>query len=210
MSELHRLTYHSYQVASTITSAAATLTLAEAIKDTTRLDTPTNFNALVLCAIADSPAELANQLKSINSACEIPAFITAQNYARSLVKLKQDQFAELNGQSIEWTASSITALPLLAQKQINDELEQVREQGESLISTIDDALTDAQTLKSDRDKRLHATPLSSVAITKHSINAATANALANELVKIGNNSEHWAFAVFVGEQSMINKINEVI
>jgi hypothetical protein len=210
VSALYCIAHHSYQVPAALTSAAGASAIATAIKDKTRSDKPKEFNALVLCAISTSASGLQKQLKSINTHCAIPAFLTAARYASAEQTLKQDQFAELSGQSLEWSKITTNTLPLVAKKTHADALAKVNEQGKNLITTIDDVLAQAQQLKSDRDRRLNTESLPVVTIKKHSMSASSANTLAQSISQLGDNNMHWAFAVFVGAQNELDKISEVL
>jgi hypothetical protein len=207
---LYCIAHNSYQVPAAITSAAGAFAIATAIKDKTRSDKPSAFNALVLCAISANTSGLIQQLKSINAHCAIPVFLTAARYASAEQRLQQDQFAELSGQSLEWAKMTTNTLPLVAKKTQNEALAKVKDQGKNLITNIDDALSQAQQLKSERNQRLNTEQLPNVTIIKHNISASSANTLAQAISQLGDNNTHWAFAVFVGNQSELDKIREVL
>ncbi|MBD1582808.1 hypothetical protein [Pseudoalteromonas sp. S16_S37] len=207
---VHMLSHHSYQRSGDTTSAAGAFELAQAIKDATRLERPSAFNALVLLAMSDSARGLKKQLESINQGCSVPAFLTAASYADSYQSLEHDKFTQLTGQSIEWAEITANTLPLVAMKKCHDDLDNIDSQGKQCISDIDSALNEIKQLKAERDQRLQSSTLPSVDIETYSINAGSANALAQAISQLGNNSIHWAFAVFVGDQSALDKISEVL
>ena len=190
---------------------AGAVLLAKAIKDDSRIDKPSNYNGLLLSVSATDPATLSSQLETINDYCPIPELVTCQHYAQSLSTLEQDKFKIYEGQSLEWREHSLQSLKPLQQKQIAEELAEVAEQGRSLITNIDDALTQASELKTARNERLNQ-PFApqSTGIDKRILIAGSAEALARQVEQMGDDSPYWAFCLFVGELSELNKIKDVL
>ena len=195
---------------------AGAVLLAKAIKDTIRKDTirkdrPSNFKGLLLSVSSTEPAALTSQLETLNEYCPIPELITCQHYAQSLSTLEQDKFTVYEGQSLEWREHSLQSLKPLQQKRIAEELAEVAEQGRSLITNIDDALTQATELKTARNERLNQpfTP-KSTGIDKRILIAGSADALARQVEQLGDSSLYWTFCLFVGELSELNQIKDVL
>lgn len=185
--------------------------LAKAIKDDSRIDKPSTYNGLLLSLSATIPTALSSQLETINDYCPILELITCQHYAQSLSTLEQDKFTVYEGQSLEWREHSLQSLKPLQQKQIAEELAEVAEQGRSLITNIDDALTQATELKTARNERLNQsfTP-KNTGIDKRILIAGSADALARQVEQLGDDSQYWAFCLFVGELSELNQIKDVL
>ena len=205
---MHNLSLCFNQTAAPCTQQAGAVLLAKAIKDDSRIDKPSTYNGLLLSISSTEPAALSSQLETINEYCPIPELITCQNYAQSLSTLEQDKFTIYEGQSLEWREQSLKPLQ---QKQIAEELAEVAEQGSGLITSIDDALSQACELKTTRNERLNQpfTP-QSTGIDKRILNAGSADALARQVGQLGDDSPYWAFCLFVGELSELNKIKEVL
>lgn len=190
---------------------AGAVLLAKAIKDDSRIDKPSSYNGLLLSVSASTLETLSSQLETINDYCPIPELVTCQHYAQSLSTLEQDKFTTYEGQSLEWREHSLQSLKPLHQKQIAEELAEVAEQGRSLITNIDDALTQASELKTARNERLNQpfTP-KSTGIDKRILIAGSAEALARQVEQLGDDSTYWALCLFVGELRELNKIKEVL
>ena len=190
---------------------AGAVLLTKAIKDTTRKDRPSSFKGLLLSASSQTPQGLASKLNTLNQLCPIAELITCQHYAQSLSTLEQDKFTTYDGQSLEWREHSLQSLKPLQQKQIAEELAEVAEQGRSLITNIDDALSQATELKAARNERLNQPFTSqSTGIDKRILIAGSADALARQVGQLGDDSPYWAFCLFVGELSELNQIKEVL
>ena len=190
---------------------AGAVLLAQALKDDSRIDKPSSYNGLLLSVSSTEPAALASQLETINEYCPIPELVTCQHYAQSLSSLEQDKFTVYEGQSLEWREHSLQSLKPLQQKQIAEELAEVAEQGRNLITNIDDALSQTTKLKTARNERLNQpfTP-QSTGIDNRILIAGSADTLARQVEQIGDDSPYWAFCLFVGELSELNKIKEVL
>ncbi|MEQ3513667.1 hypothetical protein ABMY35_10055 [Pseudoalteromonas sp. BZB3] len=185
--------------------------LFKALRDDSRIDKPSSFNGLLLSLSATTPAALASQLETINDYCPITELVTCQHYAQSLSSLEQDKFTIYEGQSLEWCEHSLQSLKPLQQKKIAEELAEVAEQGRSLITNIDDAFTQVTELKAARNERLNQ-PFTArnTGIDNRILIAGSADALARQVEQMGDDSPYWAFCLFVGELSELNKIKEVL
>ena len=87
----------------------------------------------------------------------------------------------------------------------------VNDEGTSLITDIDTALADCETLKSERGNRLTETlfTASSLSINVKNFTANSARSLADAIKSLGDNDMHWAFLAFVGSSDEINPIKEL-
>ena len=208
---MHNLSLCFNQTAAPCSMQVGAVLLAKAIKDDSRIDKPSSYNGLLFSLSATTPAALSSQLETINDYCPIPELVTCQHYAQSLSTLEQDKFTTYEGQSLEWREHSLQSLKPLQQKQIAEELAEVAEQGRSLITSIDDALTQASELKTACNERLNQ-PFApqSTGIDKRILIAGSADALARQVEQMGDDSLYWAFCLFVGELSELNKIKEVL
>ena len=208
---MHNLSLCFNQTAAPCSMQAGAVLLAKAIKDDSRIDEPSTYNGLLLSVSANDPAALSSQLETLSEYCPIPELITCEHYAQSLSTLEQDKFTVYEGQSFEWREHSLQSLKPLQQKQIAIELAEVAEQGRNLITNIDDALTKASELKIARNGRLNQPfTAKSTGIDKRILIASSAEALARQVEQIGDDSPYWAFCLFVGELSELNKIKEVL
>lgn len=186
--------------------------LASAIKDDSRTDKPASYSGLLLSVSATAPASLASKLESINSYFPIPEFIACGQYANSQNTLEQAQLITYDGQSVEWQINTLQNLLPLREQLIADELATVNSSGQQLITTIDDALTQAAELKTARDERLNKAQFTakSCGVDVQLITAGTAKQLADSVASKGNDHSYWALCLFVGEQGELNKIKEVL
>ncbi|ATC93517.1 hypothetical protein [Pseudoalteromonas tunicata] len=207
---VHSLSLHSYATPTELTSAAGAFELAKAIKDNSRIDCPSAFNAVVVYAIANSQSQLLQKLNAIKTAWPLPCFINAADFARAHSQLNTTKFATYQGQPLEWQTQHNTALPLVAADFKNKSLALVNAEGQQAISTIDDALNQTAQLKAQRQSRLQTTPLQRVNINSHVINAGSASQLAQSVSQLGNNAKHWAFVIFVGDGAALQPIKDLL
>ena len=186
--------------------------LTSAINDDSRTDKPTSYGGLLLSVSAVDPAALASKLESINNYCPIPEFVACAQYANSQSTLEQTQLTTYDGQSIEWQINTLQSLWPIREQLIADELATVNSSGQQLITTIDDALTQAAELKTARDERLNQAQFTakSSEIDVQLITAGTAKQLADSVASTGNDYSYWALCLFVGELGELNQIKEVL
>lgn len=206
------ISLHSYMTASSISSAQASELLADALIDTTRIDRPSYFNAVVLNVSASTSSQLNNQLTPFNDKCPIPVFIQAAAYAKSLNTLDTDKMIlPTTEQSIEWqNLSDCRFIPALANAFNDSSLVLVADEGRLLITDIDSELTNLATLKSQREQRLTNTTFETTAnLTVNNYNAKSATSLAQQLKSLGNNDTHWAYCCFVGSTEQLKPIKEL-
>ncbi|WP_409423266.1 MULTISPECIES: hypothetical protein [unclassified Pseudoalteromonas] len=210
--QLHVIALNSYQTPSLITAAAGSELLATAIKDVTRQQRPSAFNAVILSCSASSHAKLASLLSEFNQHCPLAVFTHAADHALSLSTLDTDKMRlSTTEQSIEWQhVNDCRAVPALA-KAFNDKsLALVSNEGINLITDINTALNETAQLKAQRDQRLTNTLFRATAnLTVTSSNAQSARALAQQIQTLGNNDKHWAYCAFVGSSENINTIKEL-
>ncbi|TMS67682.1 hypothetical protein CWB68_19820 [Pseudoalteromonas sp. S979] len=186
--------------------------LASAIKDDSRTDKPASYGGLLLSVSATDPAALASKLESINNYCPIPEFIACGQYAKSDSTLEQTKLDTYDGQSIEWQINTLQNLLPLREQLIAEDLATVNNSGQQLITTIDDALTQAAELKTARDQRLNQAQFAakSSGVDVQLITAGTAKQLADSVATKGSDQTYWAMCVFVGQAAELNKIKEVL
>ncbi|MDK2595199.1 hypothetical protein [Pseudoalteromonas obscura] len=208
---MHNVSLCFNQTAAPCSMQAGAVLLTKALKDNSRTDKPSSYNGFLLSVGATTPAALASQLETLNDYCPIPDLITCQHYAQSLSSLEQDKLTVYEGQSIEWREHSSQSLKPLQQKQIAEELAEVAEQGRSLITNIDDALSQAIELKAACNERLNRPfTLRNTDIDKRILNAGSADALARQVEQLGDDSQYWAYCLFVGELRELNQIKEAL
>ncbi len=211
---LSSMTLCSYELSESNTSAMGTKLLANAVQDLSRANRPTNFDCMLLMVSQPSAAKLANVLSANNQHFAHAGFEKAQRIAQSLAKIDKHQFAQPFGseQSIEWHALE-TCLAITAQanafnvastKLINDE-------GKALVGSIDSELSNLQTLKSQRDSKLNAVQFeaASLSLTAKYFSASNARKLAAQLERAGDNNQHWAIVLFVGDATALQPIKEM-
>ena len=186
--------------------------LASAISDDSRTDKPAQYNALLLSVSAKYPAALASKLSTINEYCPIAKFIACAQYGQSQSTLEQSKLAAYEGQSLEWQINALQNWLPLREKQMAAELAAANDSGKQLITTIDDALTQAAELKTARDQRLNQAQFTakSSGVDVQLITAGTAKQLADSVASKGNEHNYWALCLFVGEQGELNQIKEVL
>ncbi|OCQ24055.1 hypothetical protein A7985_05340 [Pseudoalteromonas luteoviolacea] len=185
--------------------------LANALRDSSRYESPKSLNGLLLSANSTRSLMLASQLQTINEVCPIPGLITCASYAQSLSTIEQDKLVVYEGQSLEWCEQSLQSLKPLQQKQITEGLAKVNEQGQSLVKSIDDALTETVELKTSRDERLSQQfAPESTGLNKQLLTGSSIESLARQVEQVGDDSEFWALCLFVGEIDELNKIKEVL
>ena len=210
--QLHVIALNSYQTPSLITAAAGSELLATAIKDVTRQQRPSAFNAVILSCSASSHAKLASLLSEFNQHCPLAVFTHAADHALSLSTLDTDKMRlPTTEQSIEWQQfNNCCAVTALA-KAFNDKsLALVNDEGINLITDINTALTETAQLKVQRDLRLTNKLFTATAnLTVTNSNTQSARALAQQIQILGNNDKHWAYCVFVGSSENINTIKEL-
>lgn len=206
------LTLHSYMTASLISSAQASTLLADALIDTTRIDRPNDWHALVLSLSAATSNQLNSQLTTFNDKCPIPVFMQAAAFAKSLNTLDTDKMIlPTTEQSIEWQKlNDCRFIPVLAKAFNDSSLALVADEGRHLITDIDSELTNLATLKSQRDQRLTNTLFETTAnLTVNDLNASSATSLSQQIKSLGNNDKHWAYCCFVGSTEQIKPIKEL-
>ena len=206
------LALHSYENASRVSAAQGSLLLANAISDSTRQNKPSAFNAVVLYAIETSAPKLANSLATVNSACPLTGFINAQKMAASFASLEQDKFNLNKGQNIEWQSlSDIRALKPLNFAYADKSKALLANDGTSLVTTIDDALSELTSLKTARDSRINQTSFvaENLNLKLKEFSATNAANLASKVKTLGNNDLHWAYVIFVGSTSELTVIKEL-
>ncbi|TMS65097.1 hypothetical protein CWB83_14365, partial [Pseudoalteromonas sp. S1691] len=171
--------------------------LASAIKDDSRTDKPASYGGLLLSVSATDPAALASKLESINNYCPIPEFIACGQYAKSDSTLEQTKLDTYDGQSIEWQINTLQNLLPLREQLIAEDLATVNNSGQQLITTIDDALTQAAELKTARDQRLNQAQFAakSSGVDVQLITAGTAKQLADSVATKGSDQTYWAMCV---------------
>ncbi|MDO6426246.1 hypothetical protein Q4489_04440 [Thalassotalea sp. 1_MG-2023] len=211
---INSISLNSYETPTALSSAKGALLLAKSIEDLTRQQRPTSWNALVLYAIAEKPEQLAEKLETINEKCPLMPFINAQQYAQSLSTINEDKTTPSTGneQSREWQQQADNrAIPALNDAYNDASLALVESESQNVITTLDNAITEAETLKAERDIRLAQTKFNAVStsIKTQSITANSARGLANAIKKIGNNQMHWAYIVYTGSTSELQPITEL-
>ena len=206
------LALHSYESASRVSAAQGSLLLANAISDSTRQSKPSAFNALVLYVIENSASKLVNTLATVNSACPITGFINAEKMAASFASLEQDKFIANIGQNIEWQVlNDIRTLKPIKNAYGDKSKALLANDGTSLVTTIDNALAEANSLKAARDNRLSQTNFvaQSLNLEVKEFSASNAANLASSIKTLGNNDLHWAYVVFVGSVSELTALKEL-
>ncbi|ATC86173.1 hypothetical protein PARC_a1569 [Pseudoalteromonas arctica A 37-1-2] len=186
--------------------------LASAIKDDSRTDKPAQYNALLLSVSANDPTALASKLSTINEYCPIAEFIACAQYGQSQSTLEQSKLATYEGQSLEWQINALQNWLPLREKQMAAELVAASDSGKQLVTTIDDALTQAAELKTARDQRLNQAQFTakSSAVDVQLITAGSAKQLADAITRKGSYQMYWAMCVFVGQVAELNRIKEVL
>lgn len=209
---MHNIALCYYQTAAPCSMQVGAQLLALAIKDGSRTDKPTSYSGLLLSVSATDPATLASKLELINEYSPIPEFIACTQYAKSHSTLEQSKFATYDGQSLEWQINTLQNLLPIRGQQIADELATVNDSGKQLITTIDDALTQTAELKTARDERLNQAQFAtqSSGVDVQLLKASTAKQLADSVASKGGDHSYWALCLFVGEQSELNQIKEVL
>jgi hypothetical protein len=206
------LALHSYMTASSISSAQASELLAGALIDTTRIDRPNDWQALVLSLSVDTSERLNAHLTPFNDKCPLPVFMQAAAFAKSLNTLDTDKMVlPTTEQSIEWQKlNDCRFIPALANAFNDSSLALVADEGRQLITDIDSELTNLATLKSQRDQRLtNATFEAGNNLTVNNFNANSATSLAQQIKSLGNNDKHWAYCCFVGSSEQLKPIKEL-
>lgn len=213
-SQVNSLALHSYQTASLMDSSQGAVLLANAIQDTSRTQRPDNWHAVVLYATANKAELLASQLLGFNAVCPLKALLEAQRFTDSLTSLEQHKMQVPKGyeQSLEWQVlDDCRAVPALSNAFNDASLALVNDEGTSLITSIDDALSELTVLKSNRDERLTNTKFAgqSLDIKMANFTGNNASGLANSIKQLGDNNMHWVFLVFVGSSNEIKPIKEL-
>jgi len=211
---MHSISLASHQTATLCTTAQGAALLANAIKDESRRFRPTDFNALVLWVSSDTPNDLAKQLAPINDYCPLTGFVECGRYATSLATLESDKVTRSKGteESVEWTVfNDKRYVPALKRQYHATSLALVNDQGQSLVSDIDSAMTECQQLKRKRDARLAKAVFSPINTGLNCINisANTSKGLADKLQGIGDDKAYWAFCAFVGSTDELQSIKDV-
>ncbi|ENN99334.1 MULTISPECIES: hypothetical protein [Pseudoalteromonas] len=209
---MHNIALCYHQAAAPCSMQEGAQLLASAIKDDSRTDKPASYGGLLLSVSATDPAALASKLESINNYCPIPEFIACGQYAKSDSTLEQTKLDTYDGQSIEWQINTLQNLLPLREQLIAEDLATVNNSGQQLITTIDDALTQAAELKTARDQRLNQAQFAakSSGVDVQLITAGTAKQLADSVATKGSDQTYWAMCVFVGQAAELNKIKEVL
>ncbi|KZN61563.1 hypothetical protein [Pseudoalteromonas luteoviolacea] len=208
---MHSLTVCFHQVVAPCSMHEGALKLSNAIIDDTRIGKPNNYFSLLISASADNADSFVAQLEAFNVYCPIPEFITSNEYAKSTMVMDEDKYHIYDGQSIEWRQMSLQSLWPLQQKQISDELAEVNERAQSLITNIDDALAESVELKAVRGERLaQSFSPNSTGIRSQLFTGSSAEALARQVQQQGDDSEYWALCLFVGEMDELNQIRDVL
>ncbi|MBH0017574.1 hypothetical protein [Pseudoalteromonas sp. NGC95] len=209
---MHNIALCYHQAAAPCSMQEGAQLLASAIKDDSRTDKPAQYNALLLSVSANDPAALASSLSTINEYCPIAEFIACAQYGQSQSTLEQSKLATYEGQSLEWQISALQNWLPLRKKQMAAELTAANDSGKQLITTIDDALTQTEELKTARDQRLNQAQFTakSSAVDVQLITAGSAKQLADAITRKGSDQMYWAMCVFVGQAAELNKIKEVL
>ena len=209
---MHNIALCYHQAAAPCSMQEGAQLLASAISDDSRTDKPAQYNALLLSVSAKYPAALASKLSTINEYCPIAKFIACAQYGQSQSTLEQSKLAAYEGQSLEWQINALQNWLPLREKQMAAELAAANDSGKQLITTIDDALTQAAELKTARDQRLNQAQFTakSSGVDVQLITAGTAKQLADSVASKGNEHNYWALCLFVGEQGELNQIKEVL
>jgi len=212
LKDVAALTLHSYMTASLISSAQASELLADALIDTTRIDRPNDWQALVLSLSAATSNQLNSQITPFNDKCPIPVFMQAAAFAKSLNTLDTDKMIlPTTEQSIEWQKlNDCRFIPALT-KAFNDKsLALVADEGRQLITDIDSELSSLVTLKAQREQRLTNTTFEvGTNLTVNNFNANSGASLAQQIKSLGNNDKHWAYCCFVGSTEQLKPIKEL-
>ncbi|WP_171047536.1 hypothetical protein, partial [Pseudoalteromonas sp. S1691] len=194
---MHNIALCYHQAAAPCSMQEGAQLLASAIKDDSRTDKPASYGGLLLSVSATDPAALASKLESINNYCPIPEFIACGQYAKSDSTLEQTKLDTYDGQSIEWQINTLQNLLPLREQLIAEDLATVNNSGQQLITTIDDALTQAAELKTARDQRLNQAQFAakSSGVDVQLITAGTAKQLADSVATKGSDQTYWAMCV---------------
>ncbi|WP_010553482.1 hypothetical protein [Pseudoalteromonas arctica] len=209
---MHNIALCYHQAAAPCSMQEGAQLLASAIKDDSRTDKPAQYNALLLSVSANDPTALASKLSTINEYCPIAEFIACAQYGQSQSTLEQSKLATYEGQSLEWQINALQNWLPLREKQMAAELVAASDSGKQLVTTIDDALTQAAELKTARDQRLNQAQFTakSSAVDVQLITAGSAKQLADAITRKGSYQMYWAMCVFVGQVAELNRIKEVL
>ncbi|TMO97537.1 hypothetical protein [Pseudoalteromonas ruthenica] len=202
----------SYMLPTLTTSAAGSEVLANAILDTTRIDRPSAFNALILSVVCDTPNQLAHTLSAFNQVCPINVFVNAANYASSLSTIDTVKMQlPISEQSYEWQKLDDCRFNLAFANAYQDKsLALVVNEGANLIGAIDDELSSLKQKKSERDQRLTNQVFTAASgVNAEYVATSSANALAQHIKTLGNNAEHWAYCAFVGSADELKVYKEM-
>jgi len=208
------ISLHSYETASAVSSAAGAVLLADAVQDTSRRFRPEAWNAVILYAMADKQDSLSSRLSAINEHCPLKTFVEAQRFADSLAVIEQEKMKRSTGQeqSIEWQVmGDCRAVPALAAAYHDASLALVDDEGKSLVTDIDSALSELTTLKADRHSRLTETVFTPAGLNIDvvSLNAGSARSLADSIKSLGDNNMHWVYCAFVGSEEELKPVKEL-
>ncbi|MDP4487257.1 hypothetical protein QDG88_04730 [Pseudoalteromonas piscicida] len=208
---LHKLSHYSYQTSRTMTSAAGAAELADAVQDETRIDSSSSWDALLLFSSGQTEKSLRSQLENFNQSCPISDFIHTTAYTESLTTIELDKFTITSGQSLEWQTLATTSLKPLSLQWLNDSKELINDEGVNLITSIDSAMTETENLKTERNKRLapkkeHTESKLNVEL----IQASSRRSLVQAITQFGNNDEHWAFVLLVGDLESLTMMKNAI
>ncbi|WP_299002302.1 hypothetical protein [uncultured Shewanella sp.] len=212
---MHCISHHSYAPSSGATSAQGFLSLSHGLNDLSRSQRPEQFNALLVYTSSKHAEKLASNLTAINAYCPLPVFLEAARFAVSWSTLESDkmQCGLACSQSLEWRhiADERALLPL-AQQYHDMGLSQVNDVGKNLISDIDGALAELESLKTARDERLTQftfTPLNH-GVNVEQLSAASARGLAEQIKARGDNNPHWVQCLFVGDENELSQLMSVL
>ncbi|RZG05498.1 hypothetical protein EXT48_08155 [Pseudoalteromonas sp. CO348] len=208
---LHKLSHYSYQTSRTMTSAAGAAELAEAVQDETRIDSPNSWDGLLLYSSGQTAKALKSKLENFNQSCPIADFIHTAAYAESLTTVEQDKFTITNGQSLEWQTLTTTSLKPLSLQWLNDSKRLINDEGTTLITSIDNAMTETEKLKAERNYRLNPSEAHIVTrLNAELIKASSRGSLAQAITRYGNNDEHWVFVLLVGNFESLSIVKDAI
>jgi len=203
---------HSYEFTVIHDSTVGANLLANAVEDDSRQHRPMDWHAMLLLASADSPQALADKLLPLNDVSPLKPLIEAQRMAQSIATSDNDRMKRGNGQSIEWFKyEDCRAIPALKAAFIDASKSLTTSEGTAAVSDIDSALTELKALKIERDSRLTLTNFEAVNIdieVTH-FTANSAESLAASIRSCGNNKQHWAYCLFVGNENEIKPIKEL-
>ena len=213
-SSVNTIYLHSYQTNVLKSSAHGAALLSNAVQDITRTHRPKSFQALGLYVSCDSAAALVKALTKVNELCQLKVFVEAARAAKSLVNIEQHKMILPgdNQQSIEWhPMSDARSVMSVANAYQDVSISLIDQEGKNIVSNIESAFSELETLKTERDSRLSEAVFlpTNLPINVVNFNAESARGLASKIKRLGDNNQHWAFMFFVGNDNELKLMREM-